>query len=355
MTGWLLLTSVNLKELTVTHQSREIIFQRHIARFSAIWMVIFALVAGWVCPCSTAVAQTGFPNKPIRFIQTFAPGGPGGVVSRIFSTKMSEILGQPIVVDNRAGAGGAIGTDYVAEAEPDGYTLLIATTANATNETLSKTLRARLGRDLIAVAALADTANILVVTPSLGVKTLTDLIQLAKREPGLPYASAGIGSSTHLSNELFNQMAGVSTTPVHYRGGGEALKDLLSGEVKMMFSSIAPVLGLVQEGKLVGVATTGKNRDAVLPDLPTMAEAGLPGFETRVWFGIAAQARTPKTVIDQIASAANQAAQDRVVANALAKVGFQPLVMNQEEFANYYNGEREKWGQVIARVGIDRM
>jgi tripartite-type tricarboxylate transporter receptor subunit TctC len=231
-----------------------------------------------------AAAQSDFPNKPIHFVVGFAAGGPSDIISRVIGAKMGEFLGQQVVVENRTGAGGTVATDYVARSEPDGYTMLNTTTANPSNETLSHTLQARFGKDLAAVATLADTANILVVHPSLGVKNLAEFIALCKKQPGLLYATAGVGSATHLTSELFNAMAGVKTMPVHYRGGGDAMKDLLSGQVKMMFSSIAPVIGAVQEGKLIGIATTGAKRDPAFPNLPTVAES-VPGFETRLWIG----------------------------------------------------------------------
>jgi tripartite-type tricarboxylate transporter receptor subunit TctC len=271
----------------------------------------------------------------------------------VISAKMGDELGQQVVVENRTGAGGIVATDYVARSEPDGYTILNTTTANASNESLSNTLQARFGKDLVAVATLADTANILVVHPSLGMKKLADLIALAKQQD-LLYATAGVGSATHLTSELFNSMAGVKTMPVHYRGGGDALKDLLSGQVKMMFSSIAPVIGYVQEDKLIGVATTGAKRDPAFPNLPTVAEAGLPGFETRLWIGITVRAGTPKPIIEKLAAAATKAAQDPTVVTTLAKQGFQPLVMNPEQFDAYYRAERDKWGKVIKDTGMDK-
>jgi tripartite-type tricarboxylate transporter receptor subunit TctC len=316
----------------------------------------FAAVAfaGCVFMSSAALAQSDFPNKPIHFVVGFAAGGPSDIISRVVGAKMGEILGQQVVVENRTGAGGVVATDYVARSEPDGYTMLNTTTANPANESLSKTLQARLGKDLTAVATLADTANILVVHPSLGVKTLPEFIALAKRQPGLLYATAGVGSATHLTHELFNTMAGVKTIPVHYRGGGDALKDLLSGQVKMMFSSIAPVIGAVQQGTLIGIATTGAKRDPALPDLPTVAEAGVPGFETRLWIGITVPAGTPKPIIDKLATAATKAAQDPTVVATLAKQGFEPLIMNPSQFDAYYVAERDKWGKVIKDTGMDK-
>jgi tripartite-type tricarboxylate transporter receptor subunit TctC len=299
-----------------------------------------------------ALAQSDFPNKPIHFVVGFAPGGPSDIISRVVGAKMGEILGQQIVVENRTGAGGVTATEYVARSEPDGYTILNTTTANPANETLSHSLQARFGKDIAAVATLADTANILVVHPSLGVKTLPEFIALAKKQE-LFYATAGVGSATHLTSELFNAMAGVKTRPVHYRGGGDAMKDLLSGQVKMMFSSIAPVIGSVEDGKLIGIATTGIKRDPAFPNLPTVAET-VPGFETRLWIGITARAGTPKPIVDKIADAALKAVKDPGVVATLAKQGFEPLVMGPEEFAKYYVAERDKWGKVIKDTGMDK-
>jgi tripartite-type tricarboxylate transporter receptor subunit TctC len=312
-----------------------------------------ALLAGSAVMGPAALAQSEFPNKPIHFVVGFAAGGPSDLISRVIGAKMGEALGQQVVVENRTGAGGTVATDYVARSEPDGYTILSASTANASNETLSKSLQARFGKDIVGVAALAQTANVLVVHPSLGVKTYAKFIALAKKKE-LLYATAGVGSSTHLTNELFNTMAGVKTVPVHYRGGGDALKDLISGQVNMMFSSIAPVLSLVQQGKLVAIATTGSKRDAAFPDLPTIAEAGLPGFETQLWIGIIARAGTPKPVIDKLAEAAGKAVRDPTVLAVLGKQGFEPLVMSVEQFDAFYRAERDKWGKVIKDTGMDK-
>jgi tripartite-type tricarboxylate transporter receptor subunit TctC len=315
---------------------------------------IAIVFGGAVLASGTALAQSDFPTRPIHFVVGFAAGGPSDIISRVIGAKMGEALGQQIVVENRTGAGGTVATDYVARSDPDGYTILNTTTANPSNETLSKSLQARFGKDLVAVATLADTANILVVHPSLGVKNMAEFIALAKKQKDLLYATAGVGSATHLTSELFNTMAGVKVMPVHYRGGGAALKDLLSGQVKIMFSSIAPVISFVEEGKLIGIATTGSKRDPAFPNLPTVAEAGLPGFETRLWIGITVRAGTPKPIIDKLAAAATEAAQDPVVKATLAKQGFQPLIMNPEQFDAYYRAERDKWGKVIKDTGMDK-
>jgi tripartite-type tricarboxylate transporter receptor subunit TctC len=268
---------------------------------------------------------------------------------------MSEYLGQQVVVENKTGAGGTIATDHVARSEPDGYTLLNTTTANASNETLSKTLQAKWGKDLVGVTSLADTANVLVVHPSLGVKTMAEFVALAKQKPGeLFYATAGVGSSTHLTSELFNMQARTRIMPVHYRGGSAAAKDLLSGQVKIMFSSIAPVINLIKEGKLIGLSTTGAKRDPAFPELPTVAES-LPGFETRLWIGMSVRAGTPQPIIDKLAAAATKAVQDPGVKETLAKQGFQPLVQTPAEFDAFYRAERDKWAKVIKETGMDKL
>ena len=202
---------------------------------------------------SAALAQSNFPNKPIKYVVGFAPGGPSDLISRVVGAKMGEILGTQMIIENKTGAGGVIAIDAVARAEPDGYTLLNAPLSTAVNETLQKSVRYSLGKEIAAVGLQAETVNVLVVHPSLGVKSVAELVALAKSKPGdVQYATAGRGSATHLNNEYFDMVAGIKTTPVHYRGGGDAAKDLLSGQVKMMFSSIAPVVGAVEGVELLG-------------------------------------------------------------------------------------------------------
>ena len=222
---------------------------------------------------NSALAQSNYPTKPIRILVGFAPGGPSDIISRVVGAKMGELLGQQFVIDNKTGAGGAIAVEAAARSDPDGYTLLNTTLGTAVNETLSKTIRYEIGKDIIAVGPQAENPNILVVHPSLGVKSVAELITLAKSKPGeIFYASAGRGSATHLNSELFNMVAGTKLIAVHYRGGGETVKDLLSGQVKVMFSSIAPVQEFVKDGRLLGLATTGPQRAQAFPALPRSEE-----------------------------------------------------------------------------------
>lgn len=305
-------------------------------------------------PSNLAQAQT-FPNKPIKLVVGFAPGGPSDIISRVVGAKMGEILGVQVVVENKTGAGGVIATDSVARSEPDGYTLLNTPVSTAVNEILSKSVRYQIGKDIVAVGPQAETANILVVHPSLGVKSVKELVALAKSKPGeVQYATAGRGSATHLNSEYFDMIAGIKTIAVHYRGGGDTVKDLLSGQVKMMFSSIAPVQQLVKDGRLIGLATTGPKRDPAFPDLPTIAESGYPGFDVRLWMGITAPGATPKDVIKKLEEANRKALESPDVKSALAAQGFAPLIGSAEDFDKFYRSERDKWAKVIVASGMDK-
>ena len=302
-----------------------------------------------------ALAQASYPSKPVRILVGFAPGGPSDIISRVVGAKMGEIMGTQFVVENKTGAGGAIATQDVARSAPDGYTLLNTPVATVANEFLSKTIKYEYGKDIVAVAPQAETANILVVSPTLGIKSVADLVKLAKEKPGvLQYATAGRGSATHLTSELFNMAASIKTTAVHYRGGGDTIKDLLSGEVKMMFSSIAPVQDFVRDGRLVGLATTGPKRDPAFPDLPTIAESGYPGFDVRLWIGMTAPAATPKDIIHKLAEANKKALESPEIQKALAAQGFAPMIGSAEDFDAFYRSEREKWGKVIKETGMDK-
>ena len=318
-------------------------------RFAAAAAVAASVTVACAIP---AQAQT-YPTKPVRIVVGFSPGGPSDIISRLVGAKMGEILGQQFVIENKPGAGGTIAIETVGRADPDGYTILNTPLANAVNETLTKTLRYKVGDGMMAVAPLAETANVLVVHPSLGVKSVAELIALAKPKPGdVLYATAGRGSATHMTSELFNMMAGTRLAPVHYKGGGDALKDLLSGEVKIMFSSIAPVLSFVRNGQLIGLATTGPKRDGALPNLPTLSEAGLTGFDMRLWQGFTAPAGVPRPVIEKLAGATAQALNAPDIKDALAKQGFAPLTGTPEQFDAFYRSEVAKWRKVIETSGM---
>jgi tripartite-type tricarboxylate transporter receptor subunit TctC len=312
-----------------------------------------ATVVGLVAMgCDPVQAQAPYPNKPIRIVVGYAAGGPTDIVARVIAAKLGNILGQRVYVENQAGGSGNIATDAVARAPADGYTLLLATLPNAVNESLYKTLRSKFEKDFVPIGALAETSFVLVVHPSLGVKNVSELIALAKSKPGdLMYASAGKGTGGHLAAQLFSMAAGVKMIPVHYKGGGDSIKDLLSGEMKMMFSSIPPVLGFVQDGKLLGLATSGPKRDAALPALPTIAESGVAGFDVRLWFGLIAPAGTPREAVDRLSAALQQALTSDEVKTAFAAQSYQATIGTPEQFGTFFRSEVEKWKKVVDEIG----
>jgi tripartite-type tricarboxylate transporter receptor subunit TctC len=318
----------------------------------AVGATIFA-VAG-LAGLGTTHAQVNPTNRPIRLLVGFSAGGATDIAARVLAGKLSESLGQQIFVENRTGAGGTIATEAVARSEPDGTTLLMTPLANAANETLFKDFRYKYDEYFTAVAAVAETANVLVVHPSLNVKSVAELIALAKSRPRgeILAASPGVGTAGHLANELFNMMAGIKLTSVQYRGGGDVVKDLVSGQIKLMIAPIPTVLPFVQNGSLWALATTGPKRDSALPDLPTVAESGLPGFDVRLWLGILAPVGTSRPIIDRMAAATSHAIETPEVKAAFAAQGFDPLVGTPDQFAAFYRSEVEKWRKVIEVTGI---
>ena len=297
-------------------------------------------------------AAAGYPTKPVKLIVGFAAGGPADIVARVVGARLGDALGQQFVVENRGGAGGTIGTEAVARAEPDGYTLLMTPLANAVNESLYKDRRIKLDVHLMAVAPLAETGHVLVVHPSLPVNSVADLIALAKGRPGeIVYASAGRGTAVHLASELFNLMAGVKMNPVHYRGGGETVKDLLTGEVKVMFSTIPPVLQYVQSGALRGIATTAPRRNAALPGLPTVHET-LPGFDVRLWLALLGPVGLPAPVVERLSDTVGTVLRTPEMKAALAAQGFDPLIGRTADFALFYRVEVAKWAKVVQATGM---
>jgi tripartite-type tricarboxylate transporter receptor subunit TctC len=265
---------------------------------------------------------------------------------------MSDILGQQVVIENRTGASGNIATQFVVRAPNDGYTILMGANSNAVNESLFKNLGFNFAKDLIPVAPLAEAPTVLVVHPSLEVKSVKDLIDLAKAKPGeIMYATAGKGTTTHLAGELFNLMANVKLTAVPYKGSGETTKDLLSGQIKVMFSPVPPVKALIDDGKLRGVASTGPRRSAVVSNLPTVAEEGLKDFDMRMWFGLMAPVGTPDDIIEKLSMTAAEAVKSDDVKAALAKQGYDPLGGSRQEFGAFIQDEIEKWGKVVATFG----
>jgi len=302
-----------------------------------------------------ALAQTAYPNRPIKLVVGFAPGGPTDILARVIGKGMGDVLGEQVIIENRTGAGGNIGTEAVARAAPDGYTLQLTLLTAAVNESLFKNFKIRFAEHFDSIGGIAQTGLVLVVHPSLPVKSVSDLIKYGKAKPGeLLYATAGAGTSTHLAAELFNSTAGIKMTPVHYRGGGDTIKDLLSGRIPVMFSTIPPVLGFVRDERLRGIATTGSKRDFVLPELPTIVESGMPDFDVPLWFGLIAPKGTPQPVIKRLSPALEKAMAMPETKKVYEAQGFTPMPMGPEAFAKFYVAEATKWAKVVQALGLSQ-
>ena len=318
----------------------------------------FAIYAALTCAAalaaSGAVAED-YPVRPIRVVVGFSAGSGADISARVVGQRMSQILGQQIVVENKTGAGSSLAADLVARAPKDGYTLLMATIANVINAVVTPNLSFDFRKDFAPVVRLTTTPNILVVHPSVGVKSVKELIDLAKAKPDqLSFASSGVATGTHLAAELFKVMTGVKMVHVPYAGSPQAVTDLLAGRVQVFFSPASTVLQHVREGKLVALASTEARRAAMAPDLPTMAEAGLPGFETGLWFGLVAPAGTPKEIIDKLARAGNEALKTDEVGKALAPQGIDLVGGSPEEFARYLDDEMKRWATVAEAAGLKK-
>jgi tripartite-type tricarboxylate transporter receptor subunit TctC len=294
-----------------------------------------------------------YPSRPITLVVPYAAGGGNDVMARIVAEKMSKTLGQNIVIENRGGAGGSIATRAVAKAAPDGYTLVLGGTGTlAVNPTLYTDVGYDPRKDFAPIGLIGTGQLIVLVNPSVAAKTIPELIVLAKQQPGkLSYASAGIGSGIHLGAVLFEMMAGVKLTHVPYRGTAPALTDLIGGHVQIYFSSIPSSIGIVKEGKVRALAVTGPARSPVFPDLPTVSEAALPGFEAVLHYGIVAPAGTPKPVVDKLSSALREAVMAPDTKERMAADGTEPLPSTPEEYAVDIDKEEKKWSAIVRASG----
>jgi tripartite-type tricarboxylate transporter receptor subunit TctC len=305
----------------------------------------------------TAVAAAqDYPTKPIRLIIPFPPGGSNDVVGRVFATKLAERLGKQVIVDNRgAGAGGIVGTEVAHGAPPDGYTILIISLAHAVNPWLYKLPYDPI-KGFTPIAMLGSGPVVLVVNPELPVKSVKELVDMAKQQPGkLQYASAGIGSFQHLSGELFKLTAGTNILHVPFKGGGPAMIDVIGGHTKVMFSSLVQTTPQIKAGKLRALATGGKKRSPVLPDVPTVAEAGVPTYEALNWWGIVAPAGTPQPVIDKVNAAIAAVQDDPATQEQFAREGAEVSKMRPAEFGAFMVKEMNKWESVVKKSGMKAM
>ena len=295
-----------------------------------------------------ALAEESYPTRPIRLIVGFAAGSSADVAARIVSRKFGDLLGQTVIVENRPGASSMIATEYVARATKDGYTLLIATIAATINTTLMPDKGPNFEKDLAPITLVGSLPNILVVNPKLDVKDVKELIALAKQKPDeLLYGASGLGSGPHLATELFKQMAGIKMTGVLYPGSAQTITDLIAGRIQVMFSPASTALGLIKDGRVKALATSQAKRASVAPDLPTISEAALPGYDTGVWFGILGPAGTPTPIINKVSKATNDALKDPETLKALRAQGLDALGGSPDDFARFIKSETERWARVI--------
>ncbi len=298
-----------------------------------------------------AFAQPAWPSRQIRFVVPFPPGGPSDVVARIVAPRLQDRLGQPVVVDNRPGAGTQIGTEFVAKSAPDGYTLFLGSIVHAINVGLYAKLPYDPMKDFTMITVLAATPSLLVVHPSLPVKSVADLIALGKKRPGeLSFASSSNGSSNHLAGELLKTMAGFQMQHVPYKGSPQAHVDLLGGHVQLMFDSMLSVLPLVKSGRLRAIAVTSAKRSSVLPEVPAVSET-LPGFDVVGWHGLMAPAGLPKPVIDRLYAETVKVINEPETRERFLQLGGTPGGLPPEEFVAYVRAEITKWGRVIKASG----
>jgi tripartite-type tricarboxylate transporter receptor subunit TctC len=298
-----------------------------------------------------SVAQT-YPSKPIRIVVTFTPGGAPDIIARLLGERFTAAWGQPVVIDNKPGSGGNIGSDFVAKSAPDGYTLVVGTVGtHSINGALYTKMSYDMVRDFSPVSLVATTPNLLVVHNDVPAKTVQELIALGKREGKMSFASSGSGTSIHVSGELFKSMTGIDMTHIPYKGRASALPDLLGGRVTMMFDNMPSSLPLVREGKLRALGVTSLTRSPAAPDIPTIAESGLPGFEAVSWFAVFAPAGTPKPVVDQIQAEISRILKTPELAKKLTDIGLEPVGSTPEELAAYQRAEIVKWAKVVKDSG----
>jgi tripartite-type tricarboxylate transporter receptor subunit TctC len=308
----------------------------------------FALALG----ATGAALGQAYPTKPVKIVVPYSAGGPADIYGRFVGDRLQKATGEPFVIENRPGAGAIIGTDAVAKSAPDGYTLLMMSNTHTVNESLFTKKPYSLLRDLTPIAPINYSDLILVVNPSVPAKNLKELIALAKAKPGaLNYASSGPGTPYHMAGELFKAMAGIEVVHVPHKGSAEARTSVLAGNVQMMFDAITTMAPLAQAGKVRAIATSGKTRSSITPNVPTLGEAGLPGYDAVIWLGMMAPAGTPKEVIDVLNAHIQKIVSLPDVKDAWAKQGAVPMRMSAQEFGKFLEQDIQKWAKVVKFSG----
>jgi tripartite-type tricarboxylate transporter receptor subunit TctC len=313
-----------------------------------------ALAAVVASLAGAAYAQEpAYPTKPIRFIVGQAPGGATDIIARLVGGKMDDALGQNIIVENRTGAAGSIGASFVAKSAPDGYTILVVSSSYSINPSLYSNLPFDPQKDLVPVSLLAEAPFLLVVHPSLPAKSVKDLIALAKSKPGmLTYGSGGNGSSGHLAGALFESGAGVKLTHIPYKGAGQALIDLLAGQITFTFASVLSSTPHVKQGRLRVLGVTGAKRSSAMPQVPTIAEAGVPGYSTSTWYGLLAPAGTRQSIVDRLSTAANKTVMAPELRDRMLNDGAEPVGSTPAAFQKHLATEIAKWRKVVKAAGV---
>jgi tripartite-type tricarboxylate transporter receptor subunit TctC len=298
------------------------------------------------------VAAQDYPNRPVRIIVPFAAGGPADVYARFLAQRLQESMGQAFIVDDRPGAGSIIGTDAVAKSAPDGYTLLLMSNTHTVNESLIATKPFQLMRDFAPIAAINSSDLVLVARSGLAATTLAELIAAAKAKPGaLSYASSGPGTPYHMAGELFKAMAGVSILHIPYKGSSGARSDVLGGQVDLMFDAVPTMSEHIRSGKVKALGTTGTTRSSVLPDVPTIAEAGVPGYEATIWLGLMAPKNTPAAIVNRLNAEVVKIVSNAEVARAWKAQGASPMPMSVAEFTRYLDNDIVKWAHIVKVSG----
>ena len=310
-------------------------------RLLVLLLAAFAIIA-------SSVRADDYPTRPIRLIVGFAAGSSGDVIARIVALKLGELLNQSVIVENKPGASSMMATGYVARSAKDGYTLMFATIATTINMTLLAGKAPNVEKDMTPITLVGSIPNVMVVNPKLDVSDVKGLIALAKEKPDeLFYGASGLGSGPHLATELFKQMAGVKITGVLYPGSGQAAVDLIAGRIQVMFAPAPTVLGLIKDGRVKALATTEAKRSSVAPDLPTVAEAALPGYTAGLWFGILGPGGLPQPVIDTLSKATNAALKDPQVLHELQNQGLNAAGGSPDDFVRFIVSDTERWARVI--------
>ena len=313
------------------------------------------LLAVLMAAVLSPVSAQDYPSRTVKIIVPFGAGGPADVYARFVGQYLQETLKQPFVIEDRPGAGSIIGTDAVAKSEPDGYTLLMMSNTHTVNETLLPNKPFQLMRDFVAVAPVNYSDLVMVVHPSVPANTLKEFVALLKEKPGaLNYASSGPGTPYHMAGELFKSMSGTDIVHVPHRASGEARNSIIGGHVQMMFDAVTAMAENVHAGQVKAIGTSGKTRSTVLSEVPTIDEAGVPGYEATIWLGIMAPAGTPKDVVDKLNTEINKLLSKPETNEAWAKQGAIPIIMSPTEFDKYLRADVDKWAKVIDAAGIKR-